>query len=149
LRAASQSIALLKPFGLTSRLREIRWTDRERPMMRSLESTQARRDESAKYPEYTAGQRDAHRLFMRGAHKALDIPEDMGDINANRIGITWKELAAVGAIALAAWGIYRSTSQPAVPVTPPAAIESQQSIEPIRGKIRFWAEDGTEINPTD
>ena len=83
----------------------------------------------------------ANRLF----HWSLGMPPDEDDmhVQANR-GITWKELLAAGVIGLAAWGIYRSTSQPP-PALPPAITESQLAIEPIRGKIRFWTEDGTEI----
>lgn len=105
------------------------------------------KDERTKYMrEYDAERRKrAKRLF----HWTLDMPpeDDMGNIQANR-GITWKELAAAGTIGLAAWGIYRSTSPPP-PVVPPAITEAQPSIEPIRGKIRFWAEDGTEIEEPD
>ena len=107
------------------------------------------RDERTKHiRKYDAERRKrANRLF----HWSLDMPPDEDDVNvhqANRTGITWRELAAAGAIGLAAWGIYRSTLQPS-PAAPSAITESQPTIEPIRGKIRFWAEDGAEIEEVD
>ena len=102
-------------------------------------------DERTKYIRDYDGERRkrANRLF----HWSLNMPPGEDDMNvwANRTGITWRELTAAGVIGLAAWGIYRSTSQPP-PAASPAITESQPAVEPIRGKIRFWAEDGTEID---
>ena len=109
-----------------------------------VQSPEPDMDERTKHVrEYDKERRKrAKRLF----YWALGMPPDEDEMNvqANR-GITWKELAAAGAIGLAALGIYRSTSQPP-PAAPPAITESQPVIEPIRGKIRFWTEDGTEID---
>jgi hypothetical protein len=99
-------------------------------------------DERTKYVrEYDRERRKrAKRLF----HWSLGMPPDEDDVNvqANRsYGITWKEVAAAGALALAGYGIFRQPSTPPPPPQPPAV----QEVEPLKGTIRFWTEDGTEI----
>ena len=77
-------------------------------------------------------------LAKRAAHKALDIPEDMG-VNVTHqtaTGIGWKELVALGLMGAAgAGGAYLLTAKDA----PPAA--SQTDSKPVRGSIRFWVDE--------
>lgn len=62
-------------------------------------------------------------LHKKAAHKALDIPEDMGDITSTKqvqSGMGWKELVAIGAMGLG--GAYMLKDDPATPAaSPPAA----------------------------
>jgi len=56
-------------------------------------------DKEHLYGRFEAGEAWKRQLHRKGAYKALDIADDdMGDIHANRIGMTWKELAAVAAL---------------------------------------------------
>jgi hypothetical protein len=56
-------------------------------------------DKQHLYGRFEAGEAWKRKLQRKGAYKALDMADDdMGDIHANRIGMTWKELTAVAAL---------------------------------------------------
>jgi hypothetical protein len=70
-------------------------------------------------------------LHKKAAHKSLDIPDDMGDINAPKTmvsnnGLGFRELLAIGALGLG--GFYmlgdRGQEPSAQPVPPPAAVDT-------------------------
>lgn len=67
------------------------------------------------------------RLYMRAAHKALDISDDedetMNTIDARRFGLGWKEIAAVGGLGALGLGIHAvSSDRPILPTPPPAIV---------------------------
>lgn len=98
-------------------------------------------DERTKYVREhdKARRKRADRLF----HWSLGMPpEDDMDVQANRVGITWRELMVAGAVGLAALGIWRATSQPSPdPAPPPAAVSPLDS----EYEIRFYDADGNPI----
>lgn len=79
------------------------------------------------------------RLF----HWSLDMPpapDDDVNVSVNK-GITWKEIAAVGSIALASFYIYtQNDEQKTTP--PPAAVSPGDS----EYEVRFYDRDGKPIN---
>lgn len=71
-------------------------------------------------------QNDLHRS---AAYKALDIPEDMGDIHANKtyLGFGWREILAGGAVATALWWAGgRRDGSPSPPTVQPNLIPPVQ-----------------------
>lgn len=70
------------------------------------------------------------RLYKQAAHKALDIPDEMGDINAPKTmvshnGISPWAIVAMGALGLGAcWVFKEPAQQPVVPQQPPAAVDT-------------------------
>lgn len=95
--------------------------------------------------EGNAWQQQLHR---RASHKALDIPEDMGDIQANKSitsGMGWKELAVLGALGIGGYQVTQNTTQNAAPpATPPAAVAGELLDRDY--EIRFSDQHG---NPID
>ncbi len=80
----------------------------------------------------------ARRLF----HWSLNMPpEDDMNVQANRIGITWRELAAAGVLGLAAWWIYQITAAKVDPPTPPAASAPTDAAY----DVRFYDAAGNEV----
>jgi len=100
-------------------------------------------------------------LHKSASYKALDIPEDMGDINAPKTltsynGMTWRELAIIGA--LVGGGVYAASryggQQAQAPVAPaPVVAPVTQPVVPKTGDpledrdyvIHFYDKDGKEI----
>ena len=99
-------------------------------------------DKPGLYDRYQAAedQQQAHnrnrqRLYMKSAHKALNLPldtepDEMQNVG-NTYGATWREmliaLAAAGGIgASAAWYAGQDTNQPG---PPPATLDTQRTIE--------------------
>ena len=90
------------------------------------------------------------RLYKYASHKALDIPVDeMGDINANRIGIGAVGVAAIAAavgippVALAAfllWSQMDDKGDPSPIPEPPAVVVPDTEYE-----VRFYDRDGNPI----
>ena len=69
------------------------------------------------------------RLYKQAAHKALDIPDEMGDINAPKTMVSHNGISPWAIVALAALGLYganmfRQPVQPAPPVQPPAVVDT-------------------------
>ena len=100
-------------------------------------------DKDYLYGRFEAGEAWKRRLHRKGAYKALDMADDdMGDIHANRIGMTWKELAVVaallgGSVAGTAW----FTGGEGKPSASPAAASPADS----EYEVRFYDADGNPI----
>jgi hypothetical protein len=87
-------------------------------------------------------QKRADRLF----HWSLDMPpaEDDVDVRVSKnTGLGWKELMVIAAAGLGGYAMLTKHEVPAPIVSPPPAAVAPA--EPLRGKIRFWTEDGTQI----
>lgn len=99
-------------------------------------------DKKGLYGTYSRGEAWRDRLSRKLAHKALDLVdgEEM-QVDNSRHGFGWKEIIALGGLVLGAAYLFGMIpSKP--PVTPPAAATpAAQTLEPLRGKIRFWVED--------
>lgn len=89
------------------------------------------------------------RIHEMGIRKALDLPEDMGDVNApktvtTKTGMGWQEIAAMGALGLGGLYLYndqQTTQQP--PAPPPAAVASDSvPLEDREYQIIFRDESG-------
>lgn len=74
-------------------------------------------------------------LHRQATHKALDIPDEMGNIEANRIyGMGWKELAViVGGLAAAAYFFKPQVETPSAPAVtqPEQGSGAQEEYRPI------------------
>ena len=75
-------------------------------------------DKKELYGEYLKGEKAKRDLYLRGAHKALDIAEEDMNVSTevNKIGLGWRELLVVLGTGLAGYGLYNfynSTSEPA------------------------------------
>ena len=84
-------------------------------------------DKQELYGDFRDAAEKRDKLYMRAAHKALDIPEEMGDINANRTGIG--TLGVLGAILLGACGpsaISLWMLMHPTPTAPPATATEQK-----------------------
>ena len=82
------------------------------------------------------------RLYMRAAHKALDISDDedetMNTIDARRFGLGWKEIAAVGGLGAVGLGIHAvGSDRPILPPPPPAIVAPADPaiVEQVTGTI--------------
>jgi hypothetical protein len=78
------------------------------------------------YGEWLRTSRWRDDLYRRAAHKSLDVPEEEM-ITVNRSGITWREIAAVGALALGGGYLFHATTKDEPP--PPPAIEQPAVID--------------------
>ena len=98
-------------------------------------------DKDYLYGRYEAGEAWKRQLHKKGAYKALDIADDdMGDIHANRIGMTWKELIAVAVLVV---GSIVGTAllvrvDVAAPASAPTPIDSEY-------EVRFFDAQGQPI----
>lgn len=64
------------------------------------------------YGDYRRGQNWRQRLYKQVCHKAVDIPDDDVNISTqSATGITWRELLAVGALALGGWWVFLHGAQ--------------------------------------
>lgn len=65
------------------------------------------------------------KLHKRAAHKALNIPEEEV-IQANRIGVTWKEIAAAGVVgaSLLGAGKFLFDKPSEIPAAAPSAVDT-------------------------
>lgn len=105
-------------------------------------------DKQYLYGRFEAGEAWKRQLHRKGAYKALDIADDdMGDIHANRIGMTWKELAAIailvgGSVSATAY-LMQSLSTP----TPPPAASPTPAAGPSDSEyeVRFYDAEGRPI----
>lgn len=85
-------------------------------------------------------------IYNRAVQKALDLPEDMGDINApktvtTKTGMGWQEIAALGALTLGGLYLYNQQGQqPAAP--PPAAAGDTVPLEDREYQIIFRDQAG-------
>ena len=107
-------------------------------------------DKESLYGEYTRAQKWKDKLFRRGCHKALDIPDDDMQINTHNQGITGRHIVALFGLAVAAavgWRALQPIPQP-IPVPAqetPAENVLPQPPKPQEFRVEFWADDGTEI----
>lgn len=65
------------------------------------------------YDAYDKQQGWRTKFAAKAAHQALDLPYEDDEMQVSSVrnsGITWKEIAAAGAIALGAFGIYSSVT---------------------------------------
>lgn len=105
-------------------------------------------DKEQLYGEYMARTRWIDKLYRKGCHKALDIPDD--GLNFTQ-GISGKHLVVLGALILAGLLGWRGIDRLSTPMAePPAAAPSAapSPIVPMESqsfRVRFHAEDGTEI----
>jgi hypothetical protein len=87
-------------------------------------------------------------LHKRASYKALDIPEEMGDIQANKSivsGIGWKELAVLGALGIGGYQVTQNNTNTATPPpAPPAAVAGE--LPDSEYEVRFFDRNG---NPID
>lgn len=87
-------------------------------------------------------------LHRKATHKALDIPDDMGDIEANKVinsGMGWKELAVLGGLGLGGLYVVNDKGEQ-VPLTPPpAVVQPAQPIPDSEYEVRFFDKDGNQI----
>lgn len=85
-------------------------------------------------------------LYKDVCHKALDIAEDMG-VQANRIvnGMSWRELAVIGAVVLGGWKLWQGQSPVISPPPPPAAVAPAAPPTDAEYEIRFFDADGKPI----
>lgn len=100
-------------------------------------------DKEQQYGEYMARTRWMDKLYKKGCHKALDIPDEDMNFN-NQQGISGKHLLGVGAMVLAGllgWrGIDKLSTPAAMP--PMKAAPAPQEYD-----VTFWV-DGEEIAVT-
>lgn len=87
-------------------------------------------------------QSDLHR---KASHKALDIPEEMGDITSTtstQTGMGWKELVALGGLGLGGLYVMNDGKKEYVtpPPTPAATAPADSEYE-----VRFYDKDGNQI----
>lgn len=86
------------------------------------------------------------RLHERAIHKALDIPEveDVQNVG-NKFGMTWKELAVIGAVLLGGYGAHNYFSSE-VTQSPQAA--TTQGAAPVDSEyeVRFFDADGNPVS---
>ncbi len=106
-------------------------------------------DKKALYGEYTRAQKWKDKLFRKGCHKALDIPDDDMQISNHTQGITGRHIVALFGLAMAAALGWRAlqpipqTSSGPVQVLPAA---SEQPLPVVQEyKVEFWADDGTKL----
>ena len=98
-------------------------------------------DKQEHYGDFRDAAKRREKLYMKAVHKSLDLPEEMGDINANRTGI-----GALGAvlIALAAGlgptvlGAYMLLREMKPASSSPAPADSEYD-------VRFFDKDGNPI----
>ena len=107
-------------------------------------------DKEALYGEYTRAQKWKDKLFRKGCHKALDIPDDDMQIHTHNQGITGRHIVALFGLAMAAAMGWRAlqpvppaTQRPVGSTTSPGDVS--RSITSQEFKVEFWADDGTEI----
>lgn len=95
------------------------------------------------YANWQAATEWQNELYKKGCHKALDIPEDM-NFQANRTGMGWRELLAIGATLAGLMGMSKGLGlldqaqapvapDPVVvqqPIGPPEVTITQQAVEP-------------------
>ncbi len=107
-------------------------------------------DKEALYGEYTRAQRWKDKLFRKGCHKSLDIPDDDMQINTHNQGITGRHIVALFGLAMGAALGWRALQ----PIPPMATPSNDTTTSPSDGshvnapqefKVEFWAEDGTEM----
>ena len=88
-------------------------------------------DKQQLYGDFRDAAKVREKLYMRAAHKALDIPEDDMQINANRTGIGTlgaigiAAAAALAPTALVSWMLLKSVDDVAKSIAPPAATAPQ------------------------
>jgi hypothetical protein len=112
--------------------------------MKLMSNSQPEVDKEQQYGEYMGRTRWMDKLFRKGCHKALDIPEDDMNFNQQHQGITGKSLVGLGGLVLAGLLGWHGIDRLSVPATePPAAVPSLAA--PQEYEVHFWAEDGTEI----
>lgn len=83
------------------------------------------------------------KLYRRTIHKALDmqLEDDMHVDNSKRqYGITWKEMAVIGALGLGGFYVYNQSNQQQ-PAQQPAALSPADS----EYEVRFFDADGNPI----
>ncbi len=106
-------------------------------------------DKEALYGEYTRAQRWKDKLFRKGCHKALDIPDDDMQINNHTQGITGRHIVALFGLAVVAGMGWRALQPIPQPIPGPVQVlpaASEQPLQPAQEyKVEFWADDGTEI----
>lgn len=118
--------------------------------MEATNNEAGRIDKKELYGSYAKEAHKHHRLQREGVAKALDIPWDEDNVNINS-GVSGKHLVVLGALALAGllgWhGIDRlSTPMAEPPAAVSPAVPQTPLAEPQKFRVRFHAEDGTEID---
>ena len=85
------------------------------------------------------------KLHRKTAHKALDIPEDDPVINANKYGMGWKELAAIGLLMAGGMGgtAYVMSQQQQQAAPPP--VPQQASPADAGYEVVFYDAGGNQI----
>ena len=92
-------------------------------------------------------------LHRQASYKALDIPDDMGNISApkttiSKNGLGWPEMAVLTAAGLGGWFLYQRNAEPtSTPMPQPTAESVKATAE---AEFRFWQRkaDGTLV-PVD
>lgn len=90
------------------------------------------------YPTYLKSQERAAKLREEAVRKHLDLPME-DDVNINQHGITGKHLVALAGIVLLGllgWRVIEP-GEALPPVLPSPAVQEYE--------VRFWLEDGTEL----
>lgn len=96
-------------------------------------------DKRALYGENAAETRARNRFVRRLAYKSVDMPEDDTNINANKYGFGWKELAVIGGLVVG--GLYLLRDEPPAVSPPPAATSPVNS----EYDVLFYDADGNPI----
>lgn len=103
-------------------------------------------DREALYGEFQGRQRWQDKLFKKGCHKALDIPDDDMNLIQQSHGISGKHLLGIGAIVLAGvlgWRGLDSLSSPELGSPTDATAPAPREYD-----VTFWV-DGEEIIVTE
>lgn len=95
-------------------------------------------DKNAMYGRYQRGEDADRRLYLKTAHKALDIPfDDMGIQATTNTGIGWKEILALGTLGaggIAAAQFFQKDDVPDKPDPPPVV----QPADDTKYDLGFW-----------
>lgn len=95
----------------------------------SAETIKANKE--ALYGQYMDSQRWRTDWARKAAHQALDLRDDEMQVNSVRnSGITWKEIAAAGAVVLGGLGLYQYMQTPSTQPVVPASIDSDTRYMP-------------------
>ena len=98
-------------------------------------------DKDKLYGKYQEGEDKKRNLFLKTAHKALDIPQDDMNISPTTVtttGIGWKELLVMAARGLGGYGISQMNN--ITTVAPQTASPADSEYQ-----VLFYDKDGNQI----
>ncbi len=102
-------------------------------------------DKEKLYGEYMSRTRWMDKLYRKGCHKSLDIPDDDMNFNHQTHGISGKHLLGIGAMVLAGllgWrALDKTTATPGLPDTTTAVPSTGTAPAPQEYDVTFWVDD--------